>query len=354
MTSVALVLGAGGLVGQAFHAGALAALEGELGWDPRSSDVIVGSSAGSITGTLLRLGVTASDLQAIAQGTPLSDEGALLVERILPDPSDLPTPTPRDWLRPWRPPSAALVVRIAGRPWSFRPSVAAMTMLPAGRIDLTDRAVPLHEMVGDRWPEDLWICAARRTDGARVVFGRPGAPRAPLAAAVLASCAIPAYFAPVAIDGVEYFDGGVHSGTNADVLRARRPELVVVISPMSAARPPIGAADGILRWSAHRRLEREALRLERTGATVVRIEPGASSMDAMGLRPLDDDRSQRVATAAYDETVRLVAEGHLADRLRAATGAVRGRGVVADGPGTGAAVGVRSEAAGPAPRPDGP
>ncbi len=152
-----------------------------------------------------------------------------------------------------------------------------MTLLPAGRIDLTDRARPLHEMVGDQWPDGLWICAVRRTDGARVVFGREGSPRAPLAAAVLASCAIPAYFAPVTIGGVEYFDGGVHSPTNADVLRRRPPDLVVVVSPMSAPRPLLGAADSLLRWSAHRRLEREARRLERAGSVVVRIEPGASS-----------------------------------------------------------------------------
>ena len=195
-----------------------------------------------------------------------------------------------------------------------------MTMLPAGRIDLTDRAAPLHQMVGDRWPEDLWICAARRTDGARVVFGRPGSPQAPLAAAVLASCAIPAYFAPVTIGGVEYFDGGVHSATNADVVRTRALDVVVVVAPMSAARPPIGAPDGLLRWAAHRRLEREARRLERGGTVVVRIEPGPASMDAMGLRPLDDDRSHRVAAAADREATHLVLEGRTLDRLRASAG----------------------------------
>lgn len=36
MTRVGLVLGAGGIVGQAYQAGVLTALEHDLGWDPRS------------------------------------------------------------------------------------------------------------------------------------------------------------------------------------------------------------------------------------------------------------------------------------------------------------------------------
>ena len=60
MTDVGLVLGAGGVVGQAYHAGVLSALYESSGWDPRSADIIVGSSAGSITGTMLRLGVGAT------------------------------------------------------------------------------------------------------------------------------------------------------------------------------------------------------------------------------------------------------------------------------------------------------
>ncbi len=309
MADVGLVLGAGGVVGQAYHAGVLSALHESTGWDPRSADVVVGTSAGSITGTMLRLGVGAPDLAAMALGSPLTAQGSKLIDRILPDSSDLPVPTPTSWLRPWRPPSPALLSRIARRPWSFRPDVAAMTMLPAGRIDISARAASLHRFVGDRWPQDLWICAARRDDGARVVFGRPGSPPAPLAAAVLASCAIPAYFAPVAIGGVEYFDGGVHSPNSADVLRGRPPAVVLVISPMSAARFPSRRADALVRWSAHRRLEREVRRLEAAGSEVIRIEPGPSCIDSMGLRPMDENRAAKVAESAYRETVRRIARG---------------------------------------------
>jgi predicted acylesterase/phospholipase RssA len=68
MTRIGLVLGAGGVVGHAFHAGALAALEDETGWDPRSADVIVGTSAGSVVAALLRAGFRTHDLYDEARG----------------------------------------------------------------------------------------------------------------------------------------------------------------------------------------------------------------------------------------------------------------------------------------------
>jgi NTE family protein len=315
VTSVGLALGAGGVVGQAYHAGVLAALEAEAGWDARSADVIVGSSAGAVTGTSLRMGLAGSDLAAVAAGTELSAEGAKLMEQILPDSSDLPPLPPGSWLRPWRAPSTALLARILRRPWAFRPGVAAMTLLPTGLVDLRQRGDALHQMVGDQWPEGLWICAVRRTDGGRVVFGRPGSPPAALASAVLASCAIPSYFTPIEIGGVEYFDGGVHSPTNADVLRARDLDVVVVISPMSANHPPGNAPDGLLRWSAHRRLNRESRVLQHRGMSVIRFEPGAASLEVMGLRPMANDRSDRVMEAAYRETQRRIELGNLGQRL---------------------------------------
>src|SRR6478672_1884140 len=67
---VGLVLGGGGAVGAAYHAGALAALEHDLGWDARNADVILGTSAGSLVGALLRLGVPATDLAALTVGAP--------------------------------------------------------------------------------------------------------------------------------------------------------------------------------------------------------------------------------------------------------------------------------------------
>jgi NTE family protein len=299
---VGLVLGAGGVVGQAYQVGVLAALEREAHWDPREATLIVGTSAGSVTGAAIRVGVPATDLAASTYGVPMSRAGGALLKRIIPDDSPLPVPSVLSLLRPWNPPSLALIGRTVRRPLAFRPDVAAMTLLPRGRVDISARAHALHEMVGDNWPEGLWICAARRTDGGRVVFGREGSPSAPLASAVLASCAIPGYFTPITIGGVEYFDGGVHSNTNADVLKLQHLDTVIVISSMSAAGGLPAGPDGFLRWSVHRRLEREIAHLEAEGTTVIRLEPGAEARHAMGLWAMAEHRAPRVVEAAYEET----------------------------------------------------
>jgi NTE family protein len=183
-----------------------------------------------------------------------------------------------------------------------------MTLLPRGRIDISERARGLDDHIGSRWPDGLRICTARRCDGARVVFGRTGAPTARLAEAVLASCAIPGYFRPVDIGGTEYVDGGVHSSTNADVLRSDGLDVALVISSMSAAHGSANGADGWLRRSVHRRIEREITRLEDAGTAVICLEPGAASRHAMGLRAMAEDRAPRVIEAAYEETCRLIRE----------------------------------------------
>src|SRR5262249_61295566 len=94
MGRVGLVLGAGGAVGHAFHAGVLAALEHEMTWKPDSAEVIVGTSAGSVVAALIRAGCTASDLANASLGEPLSPAGGALLEKIGP-PTQEPLPRVR-------------------------------------------------------------------------------------------------------------------------------------------------------------------------------------------------------------------------------------------------------------------
>src|SRR2546423_13870649 len=64
----ALVLGAGGAVGLAYHAGTLRALEKVRGIDPNRADLVIGTSAGSVIGARLRRGDTRHEASGPARG----------------------------------------------------------------------------------------------------------------------------------------------------------------------------------------------------------------------------------------------------------------------------------------------
>jgi NTE family protein len=284
MTRVGLVLGAGGVVGQAYHAGVLAALELDHGFTASSVETIVGTSAGSITGTLLRLGVSASDLAAWTVKAPLADDHEVLRQMArTPIPELAPFRPGRLLLRPPRPPGLQMVRRAVVRPWQFRPLAAGLALLAPGRHDIVEQLAALRDLDEVSWPErELWICAVRRRDGRRVVFGRAGAPEAPVHLAVAASCAVPGYFAPVEIDGHSYVDGGAHSPTNAAILRRRSLDLVVIVSPMSGpagVRPSLYAAS---RRHAARLLRREVKALDAASTRTVVFAPGPAEQAVMG------------------------------------------------------------------------
>jgi NTE family protein len=313
---VGLVLGAGGVAGGAFHAGVLAALAAGTGWDPRQASVIVGTSAGSISATSLRAGLPAPDLLARAQDRPLSAEGQRVVRGIGP----IPSPPP---LRPSRQPRAAgdlaaTLARAARRPWNARPTALAAALLPEGTVSTEMISAGIGALLPDAWPPDpLWICAVRQSDGQRIVFGR-GERRPRVADAVAASCAIPGFFAPVVIDGEAHLDGGVHSPTNADVLRGEPLDLVLVSSPMSRrGRRPRLSADQPMRAWAGALLDAEARRLRRRGIDVVAFQPDDGVLGAMGLNAMDPGRRSVIATAAYEATRHRLEGAGLTDRLRA-------------------------------------
>jgi NTE family protein len=291
-------------VGLAYHAAALAALERELGWDPRSAEVVVGTSAGSLIAALLRRGIAAADLAAIAEGdTPATappDVVAALSER-----RDFPPIRLRSLVgRPPRLPSPDLVAAWIRRPWRLDPVTAMASVVPDGTLDMTERAGALDAILGQRWPAaDLWVCAVRRRDLRRVVLGRDVP--APLAAAVTASCAIPGYFTPVTIDGELYLDGGVRSPTNADVLR-RAPglDLAVVVSPMSGRDPGPAGPTAVVRRMSRARVMRERGLLVADGIPTLVVDPGPEVIASVGTDFMSDARVREIVAVAVDDTRR--------------------------------------------------
>jgi hypothetical protein len=212
---VALVLGGGGLIGLAYHAAALAAIEHDPGWDPRSADVVVGTSAGSLVGALLRRGVTASDLSATTVGDEPRSSPPGMADALRERPEFPPVRLGSFLARP-RLPSAALIAAWAHRPWRLDPIAALASVLPDGSLDLAQHATAIERVLGADWPNDeLWLCTVRQNDLRQVVIGRDV--WAPLSTAVCASCAIPGYFRPVGIGGPP------HIGSPAGVRGAPPP-----------------------------------------------------------------------------------------------------------------------------------
>jgi NTE family protein len=307
---IGLALAAGGSVGVAYHGAVLAALEEETGWDPRRADVLVGTSAGSVSSAMLRAGVPASDLARISEGEELSEEGRRLAEIGRPH---RPRPTPWDALA-FRPVSDPVgLLRGLTRPWAASAKALILAALPSGGISTDALSGGIDTVYGDSWPErPLWLCSYDLRAGRRVVFGRPGNPPARVGQAVAASCAIPMYFRPVVIGGRRYVDGGVHSMVNLDLLADRDLglDLVLAVSPMSQAAAWGAVSPAMLmRQPLRARLGTEVAALKRTGVPVVAIQPGRTVTSVMGINPMDAARRGIVSRATREGVSRWLRDG---------------------------------------------
>jgi NTE family protein len=312
--SVGVVLGAGGVVGAAYHAGVLTALA-EAGFDARDAGIIVGTSAGSGVGATLRAGFPPVDLAPRALGQPISDEAVALVGHTGPPP--VIELRPRTPSRPPLPSSPRLLLH-TGR----HPAKALTGMLPAGTISgdpIGERIAALYG--GRQWPaRPLWVCAVDLDHGDRVVFGRD-AVTAPVGIAVQASSAIPGVFSPVTHAGRRFVDGGVHSPTNADLLAGAGFDLVVVVSPMSVVSSDRGA--GRDRWQLGlrllhaRQLAKEIGRLRAAGVETLTFQPTAADLAAMGRNAMDPERRRPTVESALATARERLADPALAGRLDA-------------------------------------
>jgi len=324
MTSrrIGLVLGSGGLAGTAFHAGVVAALADDLGWDARTADVIVGTSAGATTAALLRAGFPPTDFVARMTGQRLSAEGETLLAG-MPPALSVGRPEPGDDRggRRRRPASPGMLVHAVRRPWSVRPGSVASGLLPSGRMSTAEVASGFAGLFTD-WPsEHLWIPAVRLSDGARVVFGRDAqGQRVSVSEAVAASCAIPAYYQPVMIDAERYVDGGVHSLCNADLVGDIGLDAIVVSAPMSTSDRVALSLDHGWRTAARAQLAVEVRRVVRAGTAVLVVHPTQAERTVMRGASLDARRRPAVARAAYASTRQLLGRttGEALDVVRSA------------------------------------
>ncbi|MDP9183903.1 MAG: patatin-like phospholipase family protein, partial [Actinomycetota bacterium] len=265
-----------------------------LGFDPRTAEVLIGTSAGSVLVAALASGITVDELLA-------HQRGELRDERIAFDPDrdsggSMP-PLPRPMIG-----SARGVLHTALHPRSKTPMGALAAVLPRGRgsIEAIGRLVDGVLPEGGWAPHPAtWVVAAEYDTGRRVAFGRPGAPECDLRDAVMASCAIPGWYAPVTVQGVRYVDGGVCSPTSVDLLTNLDLDGVVVLSPMTSMtydEPPTvaGRLERRFRRIMTKRSLAEVKRVAARGAKVHFLGPTAEDLVAIGANLMDPRRRTQV------------------------------------------------------------
>jgi NTE family protein len=300
---VGLVLGAGGVLGAAWMTGALPALQERLPCPIAEVDLIVGTSAGSVIAAALRCGISIGEMIAHQRGEPGGPLPAAAVDGLTGGPWP---PAPQLRLG-----SARLMLSVFLAPHRVHPGVAASAWLPLGRADHG----PLREMVHalhchayglpasaepPPWVAgETWIVAVDYDSGRRAVFGRPGAPPAPLPGAVVASCSIPGWFEPAVIGGRRYVDGGVRSPTSLGMMARAGVGEVFVLAPMASVRADRGRMpherlERQLRALITMTLLREARALRAAGITVTVLTPGPEDLAAMGANLMDPRRRRQV------------------------------------------------------------
>lgn len=305
---VGLVLGAGGVQGGAWLTGGLAALAEETGWDPAMADFVVGTSAGSMLGSLLAGGLPPWFMVAHSAGESFEGmtdaRGGFAADA---DRSAGATFRIERGALPIFPGSPQLILRSLLRPQRHTPAGVLSGWAPRGMISNEPLREIIRSSVPGSWTAhpNHWVIACDYSTGRRVSFGREGAPRAKLEDAVAASCAIPGFYRPVRIGGRLHVDGGIWSTSNLDVLRGQGLDLVICLNPTSTLHP-IGAANPASAFSllfnraSGRRLGSEAKRLREEGTEVVLIQPTGRDLEAMGVNLMSRNNRNRVIEIARE------------------------------------------------------
>ena len=314
-----------------YHAGVIKALH-DRGIDVARSDVIVGTSAGSIIGSYLASGWAASDFYDYAHGKhpkaarEQADQKAE-VDRIF-------TPLWSNGAERARRTIGSLFTLAASRGYWHKatrgrePGEGLRRSFPSGLYSTTETRVRLHEDLPLEWPHDqLYICAVDLYTGERVAFGQPDAPPAPLPEAVLASTAIPGVFPPVRIGDRSYVDGGAYSATSLDLAADADCDAIICIAPLGyksdgavTARDPKIWFPLLARTLFARALRREVLDARARGIDVFVLRPGTTELKAHGTNAMRHFDRVAFTKETRESTLKILDENADHPALRAFAG----------------------------------
>jgi predicted acylesterase/phospholipase RssA len=274
---VALVLAGGAVSGGAFKVGGLKALNDFLvGRGIPDLDIYVGLSAGGLIAVPLAGGIPPDEMIQVLEGTserfdqlrPIDFYGLNVREfalrplkfgydvlsyvpgvtadflRSLPH---LPDSVGKSARRFYHEPSythlETLVIRVLEATSPKREIPALTNHIPSGFFDNSGlerwlrRSLERIDIPNDfssfrrRSGKDLYLCAANLDTAERVVFGHDEDDSVTISQAMQASTAMPIFYKPPRINGVDYIDGGVKHTANIDVAIDKGADLIICYNP---------------------------------------------------------------------------------------------------------------------------
>jgi NTE family protein len=265
MTRRALVLGGGGTIGVAWLTGLAAGLA-ETGLNLADADLFVGTSAGSVVSTQLAFAMDPQMMLALQ----LHTEGPA------PDSSQFDAAAGQAVFARW-----ATATEMTPELTRYLCDIALEAKTMPEEAWLSVFAV-LPEELG--WPaKDLRITAVNAHTGEFQVWTKESG--VPLYKAVASSCTVPGLLPPVTLNGSRYVDGGVRSGTNADL--AAGYDKVLIVAPLGHEPGSLGALN----------LQREIASLREGGAEVKLYHPDRESLEAFGPDLMSTARRAEAAQA---------------------------------------------------------
>jgi NTE family protein len=162
-------------------------------------------------------------------------------------------------------------------------ALAANTMSEEAFIATFGRMLATSES----WPAKKYMCTAvDAVDGTFVTWSNDSG--VPMSRAIASSCSVPGVYPPITINGRRYVDGGMRSGTNADL--AKGYDNVIVVAVRAGVEGPMAEV-------SKQRLESELATLTESGSAVTLITPDAASQEAFGVNLMDFTRRAGAAEA---------------------------------------------------------
>lgn len=279
---VGIVLGGGGETGVAWQTGVLAALADQAGLTPDVVDVVVGTSAGAVSGSYFSAGLDLNELvekerSGDVMTVPLESGGGM-------------SAIPQELIAALSATEGTIEERnkVIGQ-------LALKASPPISGADFVNYVTSM--LSGAEWPEsDFRITSVNAETGATVLWKR--ADGVPLAAAIASSVAVPGFLPAIEINGQHYTDAP-RASFSASLVAEKDLNVIVYI--------------GMPTPNLSNTIEEEALtKLEAEGLKVVRITGGDGSeeliRDALNpeLRPRAAEMGLRDGEAAAQSVAKLL------------------------------------------------